>query len=218
MKEKIVLFDLDDTLYKEIDYLKSAYHEISCVLQNKFGILDAYDFMINSYIKGDNVFLATNNYFQLDISVSEYLNIYRNHKPLISLSESDSKTLNFLKSEANILGIISDGRSITQNNKIDSLKLRELIDRENIVISEVFGSEKPNIANYQFFVDKYPNCSYFYIADNPQKDFITPNLLGWTTICLLDDGRNIHNQDFNIDVSYIPQIRILSLNDLLSII
>ena len=30
--------------------------------------------------------------------------------------------------------------------------------------------------------------------DNPDKDFIAPNNLGWTSICLIDKGLNIHKQ------------------------
>ena len=33
------------------------------------------------------------------------------------------------------------------------------------------------------------------MGDNLKKDFLTPNRLGWQTVCLRDDGRNIHKQD-----------------------
>ena len=42
---------------------------------------------------------------------------------------------------------------------------------------------------------RYPECHDFtYVGDNPRKDFIAPNALGWQTVCLKDDGRNIHRQ------------------------
>lgn len=60
------------------------------------------------------------------------------------------------------------------------------------------GSEKTNPANYEFLMRLYPNASGFmYVGDNPKKDFIAPNALGWETVCLLDDGRNIHKQEFD---------------------
>lgn len=36
MKRKIIVFDLDDTLYKEVDFLKSAYQEIASWLEDTY--------------------------------------------------------------------------------------------------------------------------------------------------------------------------------------
>lgn len=45
MKRKIIVFDLDDTLYKEVDFLKSAYQEIASWLEDTYelkGCLQLY--------------------------------------------------------------------------------------------------------------------------------------------------------------------------------
>jgi len=62
--------------------------------------------------------------------------------------------------------------------------------------------------------NKY-NENYIYIADNPNKDFITPNKLGWTTICLLDRGQNIHKQNFNLNKDFLPQSSINSFDEII---
>jgi putative hydrolase of the HAD superfamily len=59
------------------------------------------------------------------------------------------------------------------------------------------------------------NKEYVYIADNTQKDFVTPNKLGWTTICLLDNGHNIHKQNFELSKEYLPQFRINSFEEII---
>ena len=56
---------------------------------------------------------------------------------------------------------------------------------------------------------------YWYVGDNVQKDFIAPNQLKWKTICLNDDGLNIHAQNVVVNDAYLPQIRIDSLSELL---
>ncbi|WP_368336625.1 hypothetical protein [Parabacteroides merdae] len=68
-----------------------------------------------------------------------------------------------------------------------------------------------------FFQDKYADAEFVYIGDNLRKDFITPNKLGWKTICLLDDGRNIHRQDFSCPEEYLPNVKIHTLKELLSL-
>ena len=46
MKNKIFIFDLDDTLYKEIDFLYSAYREIAGWIELKFSLKEIYAFML----------------------------------------------------------------------------------------------------------------------------------------------------------------------------
>ena len=67
-------------------------------------------------------------------------------------------------------------------------------------------------------MNRYPDSSFVYIGDNLSKDFVTANLLGWKTIILLDDGRNVFKQDFDIDINYRPKYKVQKIEELLSII
>ena len=204
---KVICFDLDDTLCKEIDYLKSAYREIAeYAAEHCRGCSDpvsvlahkAYDVMLAAYQAGQNAFDVLNSFLGLDLPIADYLYIYRNHKPKIALCEDVDRTLDALKAEGVRIGLITDGRSVQQRNKIKALGLGRWIENADIVVSEEFGSEKPALANYEYFMKRYPECHDFtYVGDNPRKDFIAPNSLGWMTICLKDDGRNIHRQEFS---------------------
>lgn len=209
MSSKYIVFDLDDTLAYEIDYLKSAYREIA----TKLGGGALYNEMIKMYEVGENVFeYLSVNY---DTSLSDLLSLYRNHFPDIALIEGAKEVLEYCKSNKYKIGLISDGRSVTQRNKLKALGIESLFD--SIVISEEFGSEKPNERNYLNFVDDNIN-SYFYIADNSKKDFITPNKLGWTTVCLIDSGNNIHPQSFEVEDGFLPQHKVNSLLEVIEII
>lgn len=213
---KVICFDLDDTLYKEIDYLKSAYREIaeyaaahctSCSDSVNILAIKAYNRMLDAYREGLNAFEELNLFLGLELPISDYLYIYRHHKPKIALVEDAVRTLDALKAEGVRIGLITDGRSVQQRNKIEALGLGKWIEEENIVISEEFGSEKPNVANYEYFMRRYPECHDFtYVGDNLKKDFIAPNALGWHTICLKDDGRNIHRQEVDdIEEGMMPK-------------
>ena len=201
---KVICFDLDDTLYKEIDYLKSAYREIAeyaagqctgCSDSVNILAIKAYNRMLDAYREGLNAFEELNLFLGLELPISDYLYIYRHHKPKIALPEDVAMTLDELQAKGVRIGLITDGRSVQQRNKIEALGLGKWIEEEDIVISEEFGSEKPALANYEFFMKRYPECHDFtYVGDNLKKDFIAPNALGWQTICLKDDGRNIHRQ------------------------
>ncbi len=199
MNQLVVCFDLDDTLYKEIDFVKSAYEEIAV----KVGHPEAGQQMLDWYHGGKNAFAMLINTYGLDITISECLQMYRNHFPNISLDAGVKEFFDELKEYGAKLGLITDGRSITQRNKIRALGLEGFFDIE--IISEEFGAEKPDLRNYQVVMDKFPERKYFiYVGDNPAKDFIAPNKLGWDTFCLKHDKRNIHPQTFSGVNEYMP--------------
>lgn len=215
-KSKTVVFDLDDTLYKEIDFLKSAYREISDFLCKEYGLKGLYQKMLHDYGIGKNAFQEVIDSYQLPIKPEVLLEMYRNHFPDISLDEDTRNILDALKRNGISMGIITDGRQKTQTNKMMALGLDHYIDEKHIVISEVCGHEKTDGFGFAQIENSFPDCDYFYVGDNPQKDFIAANERGWTTICLLDDGRNIHQQTFDLPESYQPKYKITNIKELTS--
>lgn len=219
MCKKVVVFDLDDTLYKEIDYLKSGYRKVAELVEKRFhyDAREVYERLYDCYVKGENSFFCLNETYGLDNPISDYLNVYRLHQPSITLSDGVEDTLNELKRRGVKLGLITDGRTISQKNKINALGLNRWFDEQNIIISEEFGSEKTDERNFRYFLDLYPGCKYCYVGDNPKKDFVVPNLLHWETIMLKDNGRNIHKQE-PVAEGYLPQHTITEIEELLDFI
>ena len=203
-KDEAVIFDLDDLLYKEFDFMRSAFWEIAKNV-DPVEPKKLFRSMMVRYFSGNKVlsWIATeykhqNGKFSLDFLLSTY----RSHKPDISLNAETVQLLNRLKDNGNALGLITDGRSLTQRNKIDALGLGIWI--KDIVISEELGFEKPSLEPYLYFMRKFSSQQYIYIADNYNKDFVAPNQLGWRTIALLDNGLNIHYSKNNLQDVNIP--------------
>lgn len=212
MEKKTIVFDLDDTLVSEIDFLKSAFASIALQLDPENPAL--YEEMFDWYKTKNDVF--GNLEKRYDEAIKEELKAhYRNHVPNFNPLSENREMLLALKAQGHYLGLITDGFSITQRNKIKALDIEHLFDL--IVISEEFGSAKPHENNFRVF-HQFNTASYYYISDNVAKDFITPNKLGWTTVCLLDRGENIHPQDFGKDSVYLPAISIRDLSELTNII
>ncbi|GAB6011956.1 HAD family hydrolase [Viscerimonas tarda] len=204
------IFDLDDTLYQEIDYLKSAYKAIAGYMYTLIN-QDIYDIMLHKYHKNEDVFLWIEKKYPDLVSKTELLNIYRTHTPHISLSKDTSCFLTQLYRYEIPMGIISDGRSVTQWNKLRALNIDKYF--KDIIISEEFGSEKPDIRNFKYYSDKYREAKFFFFGDNLNKDFIVPIELGWKTFCLIDKGENIHKQQKNNNI-HNSIIYINSFNDI----
>ncbi|WP_299362320.1 HAD family hydrolase [Winogradskyella sp.] len=209
-RHTVVVFDLDDTLYNEIGFLKSAYKFISNQIDSR-NSESLYSNMLAMYRNGRDVFeYLAEKYI---VEKQDLIHTYRNHIPDISLFEGVFEIFQNITKKEGRLAIITDGRVNTQTAKIEALGIKEFLSK--IVISEAIGSEKPNELNYRAVETALPAKTYYYIGDNIKKDFLTPNKIGWKTIGLIDNGLNIHYQ-LNEDLKdeFLPQFLIHSFKDI----
>lgn len=226
MSDTVVCFDLDDTLYKEVEYLESAFMEVAgyaasqcggCSVSLNVMAIKGYKAMLTARQRGEDAFGALNKSLGTNIPKEDFLEIYRTHVPDIHLDNDVAEVLDELKNRGVVLSLITDGRSVQQRHKIEALGLERWFSNEDIIISEEFDSEKTDERNFRYFMDRYPNCKYIYVGDNPAKDFIAANRLGWKTVCLLDDGRNIHKQT-EVAEECQPKITMQSIEEILAFI
>ena len=209
-----IVFDLDDTLYKEIEFVKSAYDYISNYIESRYNLDLSSDVQgcIDDRISFFDIIksrLKRNESF----SIEKYLELYRYHYPDISLSDDVNEFLDNISKKNIDFSIITDGRSISQNNKINALGLNHRA--KTIIISEETGYEKPHVHNFKIIEHAYPDKKLLYIADNTSKDFIAPNSLKWDTVCLLNNGQNIHEQNFDLNQDYLPKFKVNSFNEII---
>lgn len=206
MADKAVFFDLDDTLYKEIDFVRSAFSEISLFIEKEYGRGGLLDEMMSLRDRGLDVFGEIIGKYNLcGLTKETLLGIYRNHYPDIRLSSDSVEILCQLREEGSILGIITDGRSLSQRNKIKALGLSAYVDDINILISEEIGGEKLSGHPFKIASERYPDHELWYIGDNVEKDFAPAKLYGFCTVGIADDGRNIHHvspQDSSAEPDY----------------
>jgi putative hydrolase of the HAD superfamily len=211
-RNEAVIFDLDDLLFKEFDFLRSAYWEIAQMIPGDPKKL--FRLMMVQYFSGQRVLdWLYHDYCKghCRYSLDYLITVYRTHHPDISLSSDALELLNNLKANKNPMGLITDGRSITQRNKMKALGLNNWIS--DFTISEELGYEKPAPQAYLYFMEKFNANNFVYLADNYNKDFKAPNELGWRTVVLTDNGLNIHGRRDNLDPIYSPQETIQSLKE-----
>ncbi|HDZ13627.1 hypothetical protein LCGC14_1047360 [marine sediment metagenome] len=209
-KDSVIVFDLDDTLYNESEYLRSAYIEIAKKLAPK-NWKPLFAKLYSFYRCGLDAFEHITETY--GISKTELLNIYRNHSPTIYPFEGVMKTFLHIKENKGRVCIITDGRKVTQQGKIKALGLLNYID--TIIISEETGFEKPDEHNFKMIEETYVNGHYWYIADNFRKDFISPNNMGWNTVGLIDNGLNVHyDSHLYFNTKTLPKNFVLSFNEI----
>lgn len=188
-REKVVVLDLDDTLYKEADYRESGLRAVCREIEMLYGKSMGAD-LDALILNGTDVLEELCRRAGLPLSAKgSLLWVYRLHMPDISLTEGVRDTLRQLEEKYTVV-VLTDGRSVTQRKKLLALGLQQLPS----YISEEYNSEKPDSRRFKLIMEDYSAQEYVYVADNPRKDFIAPNALRWKTIGLRGDERNIHSQ------------------------
>ena len=173
-----VIFDLDDTLYSEKQYVKSGFNEISSWLNipdlanEMWCIFESGGYAIDSALKA----------YGLSNKKQEALELYRSHIPHIELYSGVREMLDRISQNKDI-GIITDGRPEGQRAKLEALK----INFDKIIITDELGGtdyRKPNPHAFER-MREWCNIDYnkmVYIGDNIKKDFIAPKRLGMQCI------------------------------------
>ena len=85
---KAILFDLDDTLYLERDFVKSGFKTVASLIQNNNGIDKEVVFnrLLSIFNSGErkNIFDSYINEFgEINYTINELVNLYRSHVPNI---------------------------------------------------------------------------------------------------------------------------------------
>ena len=190
-----VVFDLDDTLYAERDYVLSGYRAVARRLRSAYGGLgrdDAFDDWLWGRFEAGRAagaFDALNEHFQLGLdtqAIAELVGAYRSHAPDIRPRPGAVELLGRLRSRCR-LGLLSDGFLPAQHLKLDALGLAPMLDA--VVMTEEMGRQcwKPAPDGFEairaMLGATRESCAY--VADNPAKDFLAPNRLGWRSVQLL---------------------------------
>lgn len=172
-----VIFDLDDTLYSEKQYVRSGFRAVA----EWMGRDEAEEKLWNYFVNGKNAIdelLA--EWGQLERK-EQCLRVYREHIPQIALYGGMEESIRKLSSAGIRVGIITDGRVEGQRNKITALGLDRLVS--DIIITDELGGvqfRKPNDIAFRIMQCRWslPFEEIMYIGDNLNKDFQAPKQLG----------------------------------------
>ena len=191
-----VVFDLDDTLYLERDYVRSGYAAVARHLRRQLGRDEPFeDWLWRRFVAGkyDRAFNALGEHFHLELSdeqIGELVTVYREHSPEIHPGRGIVEMLQRLLGRLG-LGILTDGLLPAQQLKLSALRIAHFFDA--VVFTESLGgeSQKPSPAGFEAIAAKLdaPHAACAYVGDNPAKDFVAPNALGWRTIRYRFDGQ-----------------------------
>lgn len=185
-----VVVDLDDTLYAEWDFHDSGFAAVAA----RAGVADlaaSVECMKRTARSGEDAFGVVAR--ETGHDPAELLDWHRTHHPAITPFPGAMEFLSGIVASGDSFAVVTDGRSVTQRNKLRALGVLELTSK--VFISEEVGAGKPDPLIFERAKAALgARLGYVYVADNPAKDFVTPNRMGWMTVMIRDQGMNVHSQ------------------------
>lgn len=214
----IYVFDLDDTLYEERQYVKSGYSSVASYLSVTYNLdrdLLFQEMMELFSISRNEVFnrLLDNYKLLTKRLVQKCLSVYRHHKPTLELY-SDAK-LFLEKNSDKSMYLITDGNKLVQHMKAQSLGLKKYFKK--IMLTSNYGLVHAKPSSYCFmFISRLENVhpsEIAYIGDNPNKDFLEIKKLGFKTIRLM---RGMY-EDEVVNTNYDAHVKIRGYQELMEV-
>lgn len=193
-----VVFDMDDTLYDEIDYCRSGFEAVARFLAETDDSLPAepvFNALWKHFTAGNHTTTFNSALDELSITycpafITNLVKVYREHSPNITLPPESEDILRHFKDKYT-LALLTDGFLPAQQLKVQALGIEKYF--KSIIYTEKLGRQfwKPSPVGFEMLL-KNLNINAeqaVYIADNTKKDFIAPNKLGFLTIQLIRPGR-----------------------------
>lgn len=213
--DAVVVLDVDDTLYLERDYVRSGFEAVGELLAADRGVEGVGDTLWTGFeagVRGDAFDQAlTAHGLSCEAGlITGLVECYRNHNPRIGLEPDAHRLLERLPPRP--LGVITDGPAASQRAKIGALGLDEIV--EGIVVTAELGPghSKPDPLPYRRIEKRFKTgpARCWYIADNPDKDFVTPLTRGWRSVRIRRPG-SLH--ETTATPTGVPEVR--SLDELI---
>ena len=240
---KAVIFDLDDTLLSEYEFVVSGYRYISVFLSRMIGVSAEeindrlWELSKETYANAFNRLFDSYGVTYTADELSSLIKAYRQHPANLTFYPDVYPTLRALKDKGILTGIISDGDPARQWNKINFAVSAMQAENEpagtdthigspdewfdEIILNDEFGGaefRKPNPHGFKVMSSKLgvDPSEMVYIGDNPAKDFhISADLPIRTFRIIREHG--IYNDREYLD-GIKETFRIESLTDLLELI
>jgi len=218
---RAIVFDLDDTLYPERDYVLSGFRAVAAWAEPNLGIPAEQGFaemqaLLDQGVRGEIFNRWLERHGLLDgASVAHLVELYRQHEPKISLFPEVTSLLRSLRTQY-CLGLVTDGYREVQQRKLAALNLAGYFDA--VVFADEWGrgAWKPSPVPFYAVLERLGHLSpaeSVYVADNPAKDFLGARRVGMATVRVRRPTGFYANQE-PADLEHHPDICVTSLDEL----
>lgn len=217
-----VIFDLDDTLYPERQFAIEGFRSAARWAERRFGVkgLDVeMTGMLDAGMLGKLFATVLSRHVPEHTAddVKAFHEAYRQcDEPQLTLFDDAVQALAHYEARGPI-GLITDGTHHVQRTKVRALGIEPRFAK--IVFTGALGENrafhKPHPRAYELVAEAIGSAGdrFAYVGDNPAKDFVAPNAMGWVSVLVHREGPRIHDVE-KVAPGGEPQHTIASLTEL----
>ena len=207
---KAVIFDIDDTLYDQLEPFRTAYEEVfggrfEIDMQGLFAARsrrsnEVFEAAMAGEISMDEMFIYRGQKAFADMGVEitpqealDFQHAYERSQERITLSDTMKEVLEVCKNAGFLLGILTNGPAQHQRKKVQILGTDRWISPQHVIISAECGVSKPDAAIFRCAQEKLGvsagDC--IFIGDSFENDIIGAKRAGWQAVWLNKLRRNV---------------------------
>lgn len=216
----IVVFDLDDTLYEEMSYVRSGFDAVAREVAERWNVdFEEARRVLDTSLQNDGRGTQFNQLCRhFDKPEKKWLahliKTYRHHEPSIQLPDWGRRVLDALSSHR--LYLVTDGHKIVQQKKLTALGIESRF--LHCFLTNRYGvqNQKPSPLVFERIVER-ERCQpgdVVYIGDNPNKDFCGIRPRGFRTIRV----RRGHHAAVEVPAALDAEVSVTELEEILPII
>jgi putative hydrolase of the HAD superfamily len=222
-KNRAIIFDLDDTLYPQIEYTRQClFYSSSLISELSNHSQNEIEGILNHILESKGIeyrHIYDDLFEQLAFDGFPYLKgilaKFRQCKPTLQLYNETYSVLVELK-KTFILALLTDGHVKIQEYKIENLQIRHFFDYLLITDSLGIENRKPSVKPYREILNRInlPSHNCIYVGNDPNKDFIGAKQLGIKTV-RINQGEY---RDIRVSEQFDSDFSINNISDLINCI
>lgn len=209
MPDALVAVDLDDTLYPELSYARSAVGAAAAELEAMLGRAGIHELaarLLEESFPRAGVLQRAMQSLGIEVSEADFDRVRRAmqaHRPRIEPFDDARPALERLRQHASV-AVVSEGRSITQRAKLAALGIADLVDEVVITDELQPAAGKASGAPYRHLRARHAGTRRFImIGDNPDKDATPAIAQGFEALLVRRPGlRYVH--PCAVDLAGVP--------------
>ena len=223
-RPRAVVFDLDDTLYPERDFVRGGFEAVAGWAARTLGedaesVFDELWQMFEAGVRRDTFDRWLQRRGRASAAERDaMIEAYRSQLPRLIPYPDVLPALARLHGTAR-LGLITEGWRAVQQAKLDALGLRSWFDRVVVLGEDERAEWKPSRRPFDRWLEGIPvrPDSAVYVGDNPAKDFLGARRAGWRSLRVRrSDG--LHRDEEPAGAEARPDAEIPDLSQLESIL
>lgn len=219
----MIVFDLDDTLYPELQFVRggmlAAGERLDAITGRSTGAGDLFLSIVDQH-GIDRVFNRGLDALGIEANdglIGDLVDSFRGHTPSIRPYSGITGLLDRLADSGVGLGLISDGPLRVQESKWSALGLQVTFDA--VVFTDALGGRdrwKPDPLAFREFENRFDlsGAALAMVGDRPERDFPAADALGWHTIRTRFPGA-FHENDRDAQSGRLQARSVDELEDLL---